>query len=95
MARYRAVGEVYHDLDFDGQFDAKEIWDDKSVVISQSIFIKGEWRELGRLDGSGQFNKRAGGFDPENLRHTQEIDGGKKTYFDFVAGKGWSERSRH
>jgi len=95
LVRWRAVGEVYDDLDFDGQLDAKQIWDDKSVVVSESIFIKGEWRELGRMDSTGRFDKRVGAYDPNDLSaYTRDVDGGKKTYFDFVRGKGWRERSQ-
>ena len=49
LVRWRAIGETYFDLDFNGQFDAKEIFNDKSVVVSQSIFVKDQWRELGTL----------------------------------------------
>lgn len=95
--RHRFVGDVYVDLDVDGRFDAKDVFNDKSAVISQSIFINGEWRELGRLDSNGQFTKRVkrvGSFDDKNLTaFTREVDSRKKTYFDFVWGKGWQERS--
>ncbi len=67
---YRIVGDVYRDLDFDGRFDAKEVFNDKSVVVSESIFVNGEWRELGRLDSNSQFIerlKRVGSFDDKNL----------------------------
>ena len=90
LVHWCAIGEVYFDLDFDGQFDAKEILDDKSVVVSQSIFIKDQWRELGTLDRK----ERIGGFDPETLSaDTRERGSRKTTYFDFVGGKGWQERS--
>jgi hypothetical protein len=90
---YRTVGELYEDLDFDGQFDLKEIHDSKSAIISQSIFLKDEWRELGRMDSDGRFNKRRGAFDPNDLSaYTEGVDTGKGTYFDFVWGKGWQER---
>jgi hypothetical protein len=95
LTRYRTVGELYTDLDFDGQFDAKEIWNDKSVIVSESILIKGEWRELGRMDSNGRFSKRAGAYDPNDLSaFTEDVDGGNKTYFDFVPGKGWRQRSQ-
>jgi hypothetical protein len=94
VPRHRFVGDVYEDLDCDGRFDAKEVFNDKSVVVSESIFINGEWRELGRLDSNGQFTKRRGSFDEKDLTaFTQEVGSGKKTYFDFVWGKGWQERS--
>lgn len=94
LARWRMIGETYLDFDFDGQFDAKEVLNDKSVLVSESIFIKGEWRELGRLDGNGRFTKRIGGFDPETLSaDTRERGSKTTTYFDFVWGKGWQERS--
>ncbi len=95
LTRYRAVGELYEDLDFDGQLDAKQIWNDRSVVVSESIFIKGEWRELGRVDSKGRFNKRVGAYDPNDLSaYTEDVDGGNRTHFDFVPGKGWRERSQ-
>jgi hypothetical protein len=47
------------------------------------------------LDSNGQFTKRKGSFDDKDLTaFTQEVDSGKKTYFDFVWGKGWQERSQ-
>jgi len=91
LVRWRMIGEAYFDLDFDGQFDAKLIWNDKSVVVSGSIFIKGQWREIGTLDGK----ERIGAFDPETLSaDTRERGSKKTTYFDFVWGKGWQERSQ-
>ena len=90
LVRWRAIGETYFDLDFNGQFDAKEIFNDKSVVVSQSIFVKDQWRELGTLDRK----ERIGGFDPETqTADTRERGSKKTTYFDFVGGKGWQERS--
>jgi hypothetical protein len=90
LVRWRAIGEVYFDLDFDGQFDAKEILNDKSVAVSQSIFIKDQSRELVNLDRK----ERIGGFDPETqTADTRERGSKKTTYFDFVGGKGWQERS--
>jgi hypothetical protein len=92
--RHRFIGDVYVDLDCDGRFDAKEVFDDKSAVVSQSIFVNGEWRELGRLDSNGEFTKRRGTFNEKDLTaYTQGVDGGKKIHFDFVPGKGWQERS--
>ena len=90
LVRWRVIGEAYFDLDFDGQFDAKLIWNDKSVVVSGSIFIKGQWRELGTTDG----RERIGAFDPETqTADTRERGSKKTTHFDFVWGKGWQERS--
>jgi len=95
LTYFRAVGEEYDDLDFDGQFDLKSIYDDRSAIISQSIFLKDEWRELGRMDSNGRFNKRRGTFDPnDQSAYIEDVDTGKRTYFDFVWGKGWQERPR-
>jgi hypothetical protein len=93
LISFRSVGEEYDDLDFDGQFDLKSIYDDKSAIISQSILLKGEWRELGRLDSNGRFIKRRGCFDlNDHSAYSDDLDTGKTTYFDFVWGKGWQER---
>lgn len=92
--RHRFVGDVYVDLDVDGRFDGKQVFDDKSAIVSESIFINREWRELGRLDSKGQFTKRKGSFKEKDLTaFTEDMDSGKKTYFDFVPGQGWQERS--
>jgi hypothetical protein len=93
LTSYRAVGELYEDLDFDGQFDAKQIWDDQSVVVSESIFVNGQWKELGRVDSKERPNQRVGAYDPNSLSaYTRDVGGGKQTDFDFVWGKGWQER---
>jgi hypothetical protein len=91
--RERFVGDVYVDLDVDGRFDGKQVFNDKSAVVSDSIFINGEWRELGHLDSKGQFVKRKGSFNKKDLTaFIEDMDSGKKTYFDFVPGQGWRER---
>ena len=78
------IGETYLDFDLDGQFDAKEVLNEKSVVVSGSIFIQGQWREIGTLDG----RERTGAFDLEALTaNTRERGSKKTTYFDFVWGQ--------
>lgn len=91
--RHRFVGDVYVDLDCDGRFDGKQVFNDKSAIVSESISMNGEWRELGRLDSNGQFAKTKGSFDEKDLTaFTEDMDSGKKSYFDFVPGQGWQER---
>jgi len=90
LVSYRVVGEVYHDIDFDGQFDAKSIYDEKLVVCSESIFIDGQWLELGYREPNGRW-KREGFFEADKSR-AYTMDGAKKVYFDFVWGKGWHRR---
>jgi hypothetical protein len=88
-------GEMYVDIDFDGQFDAKS---DLTTVsndmyyLAQSIYIDGKWKELGRRDSNGEWQK-IGGYDVESLEEADEIVGGKKIYYDFEIGKGWKRRS--
>lgn len=92
LVSYRVVGEVYYDIDFDGQFDTKSVYDRESNVVSESIFIEGKWVELAHRDADGQ-RRRLGRCETEDLR-AYTIEGEKKVYFDFVWGKGWHERSQ-
>jgi len=43
---YMPVGEYYEDIDFDGHFDAKLVYNEKGEIVSFHIFIKGQWREV-------------------------------------------------
>ncbi len=87
---YRVVGEVYYDIDFDGQFDAKDIRDKESEVFSESIFIDGQWLELVHREPDGQW-RRKGLFEADKSR-AYTIEGDDKVYFDFVWGRGWHRR---
>ncbi len=93
LVSYRVVGEVYHDIDFDGQFDAKSIYDEKSVVCSESIFVDEQWLELGYREPDGRW-KREGLFEADKLR-AYTVEGKEKVYFDFVWGKGWHRQPKH
>ena len=42
------VGDVFVDIDFDGQFDVKHVMDDNGKRLSVSIFIDGSWQEVDR-----------------------------------------------
>lgn len=43
---YMPVGEYYEDIDFDGHFDAKKVYNEKGEIASFYIFIKGRWQEV-------------------------------------------------
>lgn len=43
---YMPVGEHYEDIDFDGHFDAKMVYNEKGEIDSFYIFIKGQWQEV-------------------------------------------------
>lgn len=94
MVSYRVEGEVYHDIDFDGQFDAKSIYDKdsdgESVVSSESIFIDGQWLELVHREPDGQWKRK--GLCEEDKSRAYTVEGEKTVYFDFVWGKGWHRR---
>lgn len=92
LISYRVVGEVYHDIDFDGQFDARDVYDKESIVTSQCIFIDGQWIELARRDVDGEW-RRLGRFETGELE-AFTIEGDSKVSFDFVCGGGWHKRAK-
>jgi len=44
------VGDVFMDLDFDGRFDFKMIFDDKGKVVSRSIYLDEAWQEVDHVN---------------------------------------------
>ncbi|MBA7661042.1 hypothetical protein ES703_69052 [subsurface metagenome] len=44
----KAVGDVFVDIDFDGQFDFKLALDSSGNLISRSIFVNGSWQKVDR-----------------------------------------------
>jgi hypothetical protein len=47
-------GEMYVDIDFDGQFDAKYTFDELGKLISKHIYLNGIWKEINSFE-----NKKA------------------------------------
>jgi len=43
-------GERYFDINFDGQFDAKNFYDDAGALISQHIYLDKAWRKVESLE---------------------------------------------
>ena len=44
-------GEQYVDIDFDGQFDAKNIFDNQGELLSKWIYLDGIWQKVDYLEG--------------------------------------------
>ena len=87
---YVMKGEKYDDIDFDGQFDAKSLVDEDLNILSQSIYINGEWLEIQNTNTDGTLNK-IGYYSAENLE-AKALDGKHKVYYDFKVGEGWKKR---
>jgi hypothetical protein len=48
--------EEYFDIDFDGQFDYKLLWDADGSVSSRSIYFAGEWKPVDRSERGVMFS---------------------------------------
>jgi hypothetical protein len=88
---YAPNGELYYDIDFDGQFDAKCIMNEKKEILSESIYIGKQWIELFCTDSDEKLIKN-GYFSLEKLEAMMS-NGENIIYYDFEFGKGWRERS--
>jgi hypothetical protein len=78
-------------IDFDGQFDAKSLYNEDFNIISQSIYVEGNWKELGRRDPQGNFHQ-TGSYIVEQS-YAFNVENGKNIEYDFVFGKGWKRRT--
>ena len=87
---YAAVGEMYDDIDFDGRFDAKRVYNKESEIVFEYIYIDGEWLVLDNR-GSDEGIKRIGHYSEDRL-DAVTYDGEEKVYYDFEIGKGWKKR---
>ncbi|MGD2093815.1 MAG: hypothetical protein PVH77_02285 [Phycisphaerales bacterium] len=90
LISYRAIGEWYEDIDFDGQFDAKRIYNEESEIVYEYIFVNGEWLTLDDRDLKEKMTK-IGHYSLDRL-DAVTFDGKQKTYYDFEIGKGWKKR---
>jgi hypothetical protein len=91
LVDYAPKGEMYEDLDFDGQFDVKSMRNEDKKVLSQHIYIDGTWLEVYKLDSEDKL-RTVGYFDAAILE-AMIFDGERKIYYDFEFGKGWKKRS--
>lgn len=46
----RTTGGMYVDIDFDGHFDVKNVFDDSGKKISQHIYMDGIWQQVDRCN---------------------------------------------
>lgn len=83
-------GESYIDVDFDGQFDAMDIYSENSELISQSLFVNGKWLEICKLNSKGDWLKKSA-YDVDDL-YAVTTKNGREIYYDFEFGKGWKKR---
>ncbi|MGD2093814.1 MAG: hypothetical protein PVH77_02280 [Phycisphaerales bacterium] len=90
ISHYEPIGELYEDIDFDGQFDAKRVISEGYEVVFEYIFINGNWLELDNK-GSDEKIRKIGYYDIDKLGAVTS-DGKQKTYYDFEIGKGWKKR---
>jgi len=91
LISYKMKGEFYNDIDFDGQFDAKRIYNEESEIVFEYIFVNGKWLVLDNR-GSDEKIKKIGHYSVERLE-AYTFDGKQKIYYDFESGKGWKKRS--
>jgi hypothetical protein len=88
---YSLNGESYEDIDFNGQFDVKQIWNEKGEIISDSIFLEGKWIELGNTYSDEKLRKK--GYYSFTKSEAKTLSGKDVIYYDFEYGKGWKKRS--
>lgn len=81
------VGDMYQDIDVDGQFDAKRVYNARSKVVSESIFLEGSWKEICRVNEDGLFLK-IGQLRSED-RKAFLTQGEQRTHYVFHPGVGW------
>ncbi len=81
------VGEAYEDLDFDGQFDAKRVYNAKSEIIAQAIYLDGTWKEILRINDDGLFLKIGKYYADDGTAFSTE--GEQRTHYVFKSGAGW------
>ena len=73
------VGEKYIDINFDGQFDTKHVFDDTGEKVSSYIYTDGVWKQIDRGDlTSAVSGQTMYIFDP-NSGWRVTNDGGKET----------------
>lgn len=71
-AAKHTVGEMYIDINFDGQFDIKSLFDDNGQKICRYIYLGGTWREVNRYtDKNAVFGEKLYIFDPNSGWHLQ------------------------
>jgi hypothetical protein len=89
LFRWRPIrGEMYIDIDSDGQFDVKNICNDKSEITSQWVFMDGQWQMLGVFDPPKSWT--APGLCDD--QHGVLREGDKEHHLDFTPGVGWKRR---
>jgi hypothetical protein len=88
---YATTGELYEDIDFDGQFDAKRIFNKESKIVYGYIFVDGKWLKIDNRD-SGEKLQKVGYYSVDRLEAVT-FDGREKVYYDFEFGKGWKKRA--
>ena len=84
---YPMVGDMYQDIDVDGLFDAKRVYNAKSEVISESIFLEGSWKEICRVTEDGVF-LQVGQLRSED-HEAFLTQGEQRTHYVFTPGVGW------
>jgi hypothetical protein len=85
---YPLVGETYEDLDFDGQFDAKRVYNSKSEMVAQAIYLDGLWKEILRVNDDGVFLKIGKYYSDSGTAFF--VEGEQRTHYRFVSGVGWA-----
>ena len=86
---YIPSGEVYEDIDFDGQFDVRMEMDGDFAVAYQAIYFQGDWQVIGESTGNPGAQV-FGYYDPNSLEAvTRTRLSNSKTRYRFVRGRGW------
>jgi hypothetical protein len=84
---YPMRGETYDDIDFDGQFDAKRVYNKKHEIVSMSIYLDGACKEICRVNDAGLFLK-VGKYYPKQC-DAFYTEGELRTHYRFQRGVGW------
>lgn len=87
------------DIDFDGQFDFKGMWNESLKERDVYIFLDNNWHEVSGIDPNdmiaseylvdGKFHRNTELAEKISTLPKSAI---KKVYYDFEFGKGWKKR---
>jgi hypothetical protein len=84
---YRVTGEVYDDIDFNGPFDAKRVYNSESELVSMSLHLYGQWQEILRINADSLFLKVGKCYPDKGTAFSTQ--GEQRTHYRFQPGAGW------
>jgi hypothetical protein len=84
---YNITGEVYDDLDFNGQFDAKRVYNSERQLVGMSLYVYSQWQEILRVNADGLFLQVGKYYRDKGTAFSSQ--GEQRTHYRFEPGVGW------